>query len=95
MGSDRSHRHHYIPKMLLKNFCDDDGRLWMGERTGGRIFSSTPKNVFVIRDLNTSYDFPPAPISGKEEEFLDSIEHEFILKTGLSGEKREAWASPD
>ena len=23
------------------------------------------------------------------------IEHEFILKTGLSGEKREAWASPE
>ena len=23
------------------------------------------------------------------------MDHEFILKTGLSGEKREAWASPE
>ena len=73
MGSQLSRRHHYNPKMLLKNFCDDDGRLWMGERTGGRIFSSTPQDAFVKRDLNRSYDFPPAPISGKEEEFLNSI----------------------
>ena len=26
---------------------------------------------------------------------LRRIVHEFILKTGLSGEKREAWASPE
>ena len=25
----------------------------------------------------------------------DPLKHEFILKTGLSGEKREAWASPE
>ena len=25
----------------------------------------------------------------------ERIQHEFILKTGLSGEKREAWASPE
>lgn len=74
MGSHRSRRHHYIPEMLLKNFCDDDGQLWVNDRTVGKIYPSTPKNVFVRRDLNTSYDFPSAPRSDKEEEFFDSIE---------------------
>ena len=74
MGSHRSRRHHYIPEMLLKNFCDDDGQLWVSDRTAGKIYRSTPRNVFVRRDINTSYDFSPAPRSGKKEEFFNAIE---------------------
>lgn len=74
MGSPRSRRHHYNPQMLLKNFCDDGGLLWMGERTGGKFVSSTPKNAFVINDLNASYNFPRAPRIGDKEEFFGSIE---------------------
>lgn len=74
MDSPRSRRHHSNPQMLLKNFCDDEGLLWMGERAGGKIFSSSPKNAFVINDLNTSYKFPRVPRSGNKEEFFGSIE---------------------
>ena len=35
------------------------------------------------------------PGSGDRSVLQRFIEHEFILKTGLSGEKREAWASPE
>ena len=50
MGSNLSRRHHYIPKMLLKNFCDD-GRLWVGDRTNKKIYLSTPRKEFVEKDL--------------------------------------------
>lgn len=50
MGLNLSRRHHYIPKMLLKNFCDN-GSLWVGDRTNEQIYRCTPENVFVIKDL--------------------------------------------
>ena len=90
MGSPRSRRHHSNPQMLLKNFCDDEGLLWMGERTGGKIFSSRPKNAFVINDLNTSYEFPRVPRSGNKEEFFGSIEKSDKYEQTLSQIESEA-----
>ena len=49
-----SRRHHYIPKMLLRNFCDQ-GRLWVGDRAQQRVFQCAPGKVFLQRDLNARY----------------------------------------
>ena len=46
---------HYIPKMLLKHFCDDSGYLWVGDRQSGKVWKKKPKDVFKIRDLYTNF----------------------------------------
>lgn len=88
MGSSRSQRHHSNPKMLLKNFCDDDGLLWMGERTGGEIKHIAPSNAFVINDLNTSYLFPRG--LRNEEKFLGAIKKSDQYERLLSQIESEA-----
>ena len=88
MGSSRSQQHHSNPKMLLKNFCDDDGLLWMGERTGGEIKHIAPKKAFIINDLNTSYIFPRGPRN--EEEFRGSIKKSDQYERILSQIESEA-----
>ena len=74
MGSGLSRRHHYIPKMLLRNFCDDDDLLWVGDRTHGRIYRCGPEGVFVKRDLNMKYSFDSVQIDHGYNEFLSSID---------------------
>ena len=71
MRSNLSRRHHYIPKMLLKNFCDD-GTLWVGDRTNKKIYQCTPENVFVKKDLymRSSIDVPK---NYDEKEWLSDI----------------------
>lgn len=71
MRSNLSRRHHYIPKMLLKNFCDD-GTLWVGDRTNKKIYQCTPENVFIKKDLymRSSIDVPE---SYDEKEWLSDI----------------------
>ena len=54
MSTKISRGHHYIPKMLLENFCDH-GRLWVGDIVQQRIFPTSPRRVFLQRDLNTRY----------------------------------------
>lgn len=46
-------RQHFIPKMLLSNFCDDDGYLWVGDKSKNRVWRSGSDNAFVITDLYT------------------------------------------
>lgn len=46
-----SRRHHIIPVMLLQNFVDPSGKLWVGDTDRGRLYSSTPRNAFVHKDL--------------------------------------------
>lgn len=43
-------RHHYVPQCLIRNFCDDSGRVWFSERDGRGLYQSpeqrNPKSVF-------------------------------------------------
>lgn len=76
MGSNLSRRHHYIPKMLLKNFCDD-GRIWVGDRITKQIYPSTPRREFVKKDLymRSSIDGPKSyKKSDEHEKTLSQIE---------------------
>ena len=73
MGSNISRRHHYIPKMLLRNFCDDD-LLWVGDRTQGKFYQCGPEGVFVKTDLNMKYSFDSVQSNRGYNEFLSSID---------------------
>ena len=49
-------RHHFIPKMLLRNFTDKDGQLHCFSKTAGKVFSSGPEGVFARNHLHTQRD---------------------------------------
>ena len=44
---------HYIPQMLLRNFCDGNGLLWVARKDAGPPFQGSPRNVFAVNNLNT------------------------------------------
>ncbi|MBX3576385.1 MAG: DUF4238 domain-containing protein [Rhizobiaceae bacterium] len=48
-------RHHYIPRMILRNFTDDNGGLhfWRRAFAIGAVKVTTPDNLFVEDDLYT------------------------------------------
>lgn len=51
-----SSRHHYIPKLSLKNFTNDNGILRCFSKASGSVFKSNPNGVFVINHLHTQRD---------------------------------------
>ena len=52
----RSKRHHYIPRWLLREFCDGK-RLWVGFAASGKVKHLTPSNAFVKVDGYTRTDY--------------------------------------
>jgi len=46
---------HYLPRMLLKNFCDSSGLLWVARDGQDQPFRATPDNVFKENDLYTKH----------------------------------------
>ena len=74
MGANRPKRHHYIPKMLLKNFCDDEGLLYVCDKKSGKCFSTNPKNVFVKSKLYVKHYISKATESYEYEDSLSKIE---------------------
>ena len=94
MISNRPKRHHYIPQMLLKNFLDDSGRLWVYDKIRRKIYRTIPKNVFVEKDLYTTYSFDHVEENIGYEEFLDNIEKNYEYETRILGEELESKAAP-
>ena len=74
MGANRPIRNHYIPEMLLKNFCDDRGLLWVGDRKRGTCYPTNPTNVFVQSKLYVKRDYSQAADSYEYEHSLSQIE---------------------
>lgn len=72
-------RHHYVPKMLLQNFTDDNGRLYVFDRRlpekGVRI--SSPKQAFVENNMYLQYAY-----GGGEKDY--SIEHSLSQLEGYA-----------
>ena len=84
MGSNRPQRQHYVPKMLLKNFCDDGGQLWVGDKTQDKIYSTTPDNVFVKGDLYTRHAFGHIPDNYEYETFSSAIRKSYEYEEAIS-----------
>lgn len=74
MGENRPKNHHYIPQMLLRNFCDDKGVLWVGDKERRKCYRTTPKNVFVERNLYSHHDYSRRTDSYEYEQALSRIE---------------------
>ena len=83
MGDNIPRRHHYIPVMLLENFCDANGRVWVGR--DDRVFPTTPQNVFVEKDFYATFDLSDVPSGQDYEEVLDSRKRGYEYEEILSG----------
>lgn len=48
-------KHHFVPQMLLKRFCDDDGKLWYFNKRAPHIgvASSFPQTIFYEKHFYT------------------------------------------
>lgn len=66
-----SHRHHYIPKFLIKNFLDDEGLLWVYDKRKKTFSKKSPKSIFFEWDRNL-FD-----IGGKQSDNLEKVYAEF------------------
>ena len=76
MGANRPRRNHYILEMLVKNFCDDEGHLWIADQERGNCYRMNPKNVFVKNNLYANHDYSRATDSYEYEISLSKIESE-------------------
>ena len=77
-------RHHYIPQMLLRRFADDSGKLYWYNKNEGTVKYSSPKNVFLEKNLyslnrldgeNSKYEIERqlALLEGDISDLLDEI----------------------
>ena len=82
MGRNTPKRNHYIPQMLLRNFCDESDRVWVDD--GKKMYSTNPRNVFVQGHLYTRSIFENSPKDTDHEDFLASIEKSYEYEERLS-----------
>ena len=66
MASSEPKRQHYIPKMLLKRFTDDEGFIWVND--GSKTYKTTSGNVFSIGHLYTRSKFAPVRASHRRSQ---------------------------
>lgn len=57
MGDNKPKRQHHVPEVIIKNFVNQDRRVWVGDRESGRVFCTGLDNVFVESDQYTRYGF--------------------------------------
>lgn len=67
---------HFVPKLLLKKFCDDDGRLWVGRKDSETVFWQRPGRAFVQNHIYTTFGYEGAPPSAEHEHALSRIEND-------------------
>ncbi|MCY3667949.1 MAG: DUF4238 domain-containing protein [Gemmatimonadetes bacterium] len=72
METTQSKKHHYIPRMLLKNFKDDNGMLQVFDRTTGKFRKNS--DLFFKKYLNTQYGDGGRRDNWDAEERLSRIE---------------------
>ena len=75
MGANIPRRNHYIPELLQHNFCDGDGRLWVGDKCGRKPFRTSPLNVFVVGNLYATNDYVQPVQTYENEGALHRIEN--------------------
>ena len=68
-------RQHHIPKMLLGRFCDDQGRLWVGDRHRNKVYPQNPAKALVQNHLYTRHSYDGSPPSAEYEQILGRVEN--------------------
>ena len=61
MESEQSQNHHWLRVMILKNHCDQEGKIWVND--GSKVYHTNPRNVFAKRNLNAKWAWE---VSGDE-----------------------------
>ncbi len=96
-------RHHYIPRMILRNFTDNKGRLHCFYKPAGKIFSTTPDNVLAESHLYTRQDASGrsdvsvekklSHLEGRAQPVIEKIVHAARKrkKPALTSSEKEAW----
>ena len=79
MGNNKPRRQHYISKMLLKNFCNDDGKIWVFDKTINKLYSTNPINLFVKKDLYTYQKLSPPIVEKPYISITNEYKYEKIL----------------
>ena len=88
MNPNHPKQQHSVPQMLLRNFCDDSGRLWVSN--GSKTWKSKPKNVFVEKDLYTNFRYERSPDTQDLEEFVRSTPRTYEYEEHLGRIESEA-----
>jgi len=65
---DKSNFHHYVPRFYLARFVDSTGRLWVFDKTTGRVFETTPNK---IAGENRFYDVDDLRTIGADPQLLE------------------------
>ena len=48
----RKKRHHFIPRMYLKGFCDQQGMIWTYHKNDlGKVHKQKPENTAVVKNF--------------------------------------------
>ena len=74
MGANKPIREHWIPEMLLYNFCDDEGFLWAADKCGQQPFHPPPSKLFVEKYLYATTDYAQSVRTFENEDALAKIE---------------------
>ena len=74
MSNNETKRQHYIPRMLLKRFCDSEGFIYVGDRTTRTVFRQNLDNAFVKKHQYTRYSYEDESRSLEYESRLSEIE---------------------
>ena len=88
MNPNHPKQQHSVPQMLLRNFCDDSGRLWVSN--GSKTWKCNPKNVFVEKDLYTNFRYERSPDTQDLEEFVRSTPRTYEYEEHLGRIESEA-----
>lgn len=65
--------------MLLKNFCNDDGKIWVFDKTINKLYSTNPINLFVKKDLYTYQKLSPPTVEEPYISITNEYKHEETL----------------
>ena len=73
-GSRRPKHQHFIPRMLLKSFCDDNGRLFYGDSKTLQVRLVSARDAFVKKHMYTRYSYEGNDPDASYESTLSLIE---------------------
>ena len=94
MGSNNPVRQHYIPEFLLRNFSDDRGHLWVYDKGQRNLYATNAKNVFVKRNIYTTFRFEHIEKNTEFERFISSIIKDYTYEVEDFARDIEGNASP-
>ena len=94
MGANNPVRQHYIPEVLLREFLDDRGHLWIYDKGQGKIYDTNAKNAFVQNNAYTTFRFEHIEKNTKFEKFIDSIIKDYKYEAKNFARDIEGKASP-